>query len=445
MDTYKSTLVGLLGLSSLLLVSQPTRQSALRAQAVKVKKSNPDGKIPPHSKQHPQKKIYLVYFLMTVSAWLQEIFITNLYKKEYGLSNDVIFQLTLINFMTSGVVTVFSGAFADKYGRKSTNVVFTGCYGAAACLAMIPELPAIFAGRILGGIAQALMFGVLDSMIVSDFFARKLITQGCDLYRTFGTMGVINSFAAVACGVLGDRLIWATGYNKAPFVVSWLVMWQAMQLVWSKMRESYGAVSTDDMELKKNTPTLGAFFKRPYIWPLMLASMAFEGSSFMFAFAALPVINSVHRTKSELPATYLFACIMTSALVGSLTFNIMMVKRRVRHIRVLSLILLGANLVCYRLARPKNERSTFWMANAFGLLIGLYYPCIGTLKARLIDEGIRSTVFSLVRAPVYVYVIAQLLLNQGTPTMVRMFQTSSWWLTAAFAATWIISYNKKLP
>jgi hypothetical protein len=71
MDTYKSTLVGLLGLSSLLLVSQPTRQSALRAQAVKVKKSNPDGKIPPHSKKHPQKKIYLVYFLMTVSAWLQ--------------------------------------------------------------------------------------------------------------------------------------------------------------------------------------------------------------------------------------------------------------------------------------------------------------------------------------------------------------------------------------
>jgi MFS transporter, MFS domain-containing protein family, molybdate-anion transporter len=366
--------------------------------------------------------------------------------------------------MTSGVVTVFSGAFADKYGRKSTNVVFTGCYGAAACLAMIPELPAIFAGRVLGGIAQALMFGVLDSLIVSDFFSRKLITQGCDLYRTFGTMGVINSFAAVMCGVLGDRLIWATGYNKAPFVVSWLVMWQAMQLVWSKMvsayisdawlefplilslqRESYGAVSTDDMELKKNTPSLGTFFKRPYVWALMLAAMAFEGSSFMFAFAALPVINSVHRTKSELPATYLFACIMTSALVGSLSFNIMMVKKRFRHIRLLSLVLLGANFVCYRLARPKNERSTFWMANMFGLLIGLYYPCIGTLKARLIEEGIRSTVFSLVRAPVYLYVIAQLLLNQGTPTMVRMFQTSSWWLMAAFAMTWIISYNKKLP
>lgn len=107
---------------------------------------------------------------------------------------------------------------------------------------MIPETPALFAGRFLSGIAQAIMFSVLDSWIVGDFFARKLITQGCDLFRTFGTLAVINSFSAVVCGVLGERLIWATGSNKAPFVLSWLVMWQAMQAVWSKMVSSHSAV-----------------------------------------------------------------------------------------------------------------------------------------------------------------------------------------------------------
>ncbi|KAH6647542.1 hypothetical protein BKA67DRAFT_390722 [Truncatella angustata] len=375
----------------------------------------------------------------------KEIFINNLYRKDYGLSEELIFQLTLTNFVTAGVVSLFVGLFADRYGRKSTNVVLTGSYGAAACLAMIPEVPALFAGRFLGGIAQAIMFTVLDSWIVGDFFTRKLLTQGCDLYRTFGTLGVINSFAAVLCGVLGDRLIWATGYNKAPFVVSWLVMWQAMQAVWSKMREAYGAVTTDDLEMKNNTPALSDFYRRPYIWALTLSSTVFEGSAFLFAFAALPLLKSVHKTKTELPTTYIFACIMTSALVGALSFNIIGVRRKIRFVRLMSLILAGANFVSYQLARAKNERSTFWLSCAYGLLIGLYYPCMGTLKARLVDEGIRSTVFSWLRAPVYFYVVAQLLRNQGAPSTVKLFQTSSYWFTGAFALMWLISFHKKLP
>ncbi|KAK9420022.1 putative Molybdate-anion transporter [Seiridium unicorne] len=460
---YLKNFVGLAALSSVLLVAQPTRQTMLRAMASKIKKADPNAKIPPFSKNHPQLRIYKVFFTMVVAAWLQvmvsgrhdcfppanndlkEIFIHNLYKKDYNLPDETIFQLTLTNFATSGLVSLYIGAFADRFGRKSTNVLFTACYGAAACLAMVPEIPALFAGRFLGGIAQAIMFSVLDSWIVGDFFTRKLITQGCDLYRTFGTLGVINSFAAVACGVLGDRLIWATGSNKAPFVLSWLVMWQAMQAVWSKMREAYGAVSTDDMELKKNTPTLSAFYRRPYIWALTFSAMVFEGSAFLFAFSAIPVLKSVHKAKTELPTTYLFACIMTSALVGSLSFNILMVSRKVRFVRLMSFILLGANIVCYHLARPRTERRTFWLSNAFGLLIGFYYPCMGTLKARLVDEGIRSTIFSLLRAPIYLYVVAQLLLNQDAPTTARLFQSSAWWFTASFGVMWLVSFHKKLP
>jgi hypothetical protein len=197
--------------------------------------------------------------------------------------------------------------------------------------------------------------------------------------------------------------------------------------------------------MKKNTPALATFYRRPYIWALTFSAMVFEGSAFLFAFSAVPVLQSVHRTKTELPMTYLFACIMTSALVGSLTFNIVMVRRQIRFIRLLSIILLGANIVCYQLARPKKERSTFWSSNAFGFLIGMYYPCMGTLKARLVDEGIRSTVFSLLRAPIYLYVVAQLLLNHGAPTTANMFQSSAWWFTASFAAVWLVSFHKKLP
>jgi MFS transporter, MFS domain-containing protein family, molybdate-anion transporter len=197
--------------------------------------------------------------------------------------------------------------------------------------------------------------------------------------------------------------------------------------------------------MKKNTPALSAFYRRPYIWALTFAATVFEGSAFLFGLNAIPILKSVHKTKTELPTTYIFACIMTSALVGSLSFNILMVRRKIRFIALLSVILLSANLVCYRLSRPRTERSTFWLSNAFGFLIGLYYPCIGTLRARLVDEGIRSTVFSLMRAPIYLYVVLQLLLSSGAPTTPSIFRTSAYWFTAAFAFVWIISFHKKLP
>jgi MFS transporter, MFS domain-containing protein family, molybdate-anion transporter len=146
----------------------------------------------------------------------------------------MITKLSMVSYATTGVFSLFIGAFADKYGLKSTNVMFTSCYGAAAFLAMIPELPVLFIGRVLSGIASAIMFSVLDAWITQDFFARKLINSGCDLYRTFGTLGVINAAAAVASSIVGDRLIWASGYNKAPLLLSGIAMWQAMQLVWGK-------------------------------------------------------------------------------------------------------------------------------------------------------------------------------------------------------------------
>lgn len=197
--------------------------------------------------------------------------------------------------------------------------------------------------------------------------------------------------------------------------------------------------------MKKNTPALSTFYRRPYIWALTVSATVFEGSAFLFALNAGAVLQSVRKSKTELQMTYVFACIMTSALVGALAFNIVMVRKKIRFVRLMSIILLGANFIFWQLARAKSERTVFWLVNTFGGLIGIYYPCMGTLKARLVDEGIRSTIFSLLRAPSYIFVVAQLLLHQDTPSPTKLFSSSSWWLTGAFALMWLISFHKKLP
>jgi hypothetical protein len=69
--SYEVTFAGLAALSSLLLVSQPTRQSMLKEQAYRIKRADPHAKVPHQAAKHPQSRVYKVYFVMVVSAWLQ--------------------------------------------------------------------------------------------------------------------------------------------------------------------------------------------------------------------------------------------------------------------------------------------------------------------------------------------------------------------------------------
>jgi MFS transporter, MFS domain-containing protein family, molybdate-anion transporter len=182
------------------------------------------------------------------------------------------------------------------------------------------------------------------------------------------------------------------------------------------------------------------------MWVLTLATAAFEGGSYLLAMSAGPILQSVHKSKREIPLTYVFSCVLAWTLIGALGFNIAMVRRKLRFVRLLTIILAGSNFVFYRLAKPRTERSTFWVMCLYGFLLGMYYPCMGTLKARLIEEGIRSTAFSAMRAPVYLFVVAMMLHQSvnGASTS-QTFLVSCSLMTAAFAGVWMISLHKKIP
>ncbi|KAH8666311.1 hypothetical protein BX600DRAFT_461456 [Xylariales sp. PMI_506] len=446
--SYRNNLLALGALSWFLLVSQPTRKSELEAKGKKAKKENAAGvstTVAGHQdKKHPQSKVYQVYFLIMLSVWLQEIYVNTLYR-DYEYSSKLRFYLKITEYAVSGIYSVIGGGLADRRGRKSLCVFATSCYGASACLIMIPNLPLQFLSRALAAIGLSAILSTLEAWIATDFFARKLVQRGCDLYRTFGTMGVINAFSAVACGVLGDRLIAATGSKNAPLILSWLLMWQAMQQVWSAFKEVYGAVSTDDIQLKNSTPALSAYFQRPYIYAFTLASTVFEGSALLFATNAMSILEHVHKTDKVLPYTYIFASIVASALTGALTFNIVMQKRVIRHSQLMMFVLAASTFATFKLGHPKTERETFRVLCLFGFCSGLYFPCMSTMKSRMIEEGVRSTVFSAMRAPAYLFAVVALLLNEGATHPGKVFGPVPAWFTAAFAGFLIVSLNKRIP
>jgi MFS family permease len=155
-----------------------------------------------------------------------------LFKDEYALDASLVTTLFLTQFASAAISSAFVGVLADKFGRKTSCCVYTAVFACSCLAAIVPITPVLFLSRVLGGLSISLLSGVFESWVVCDFRTRKLFVKGCDLYRTFGTMGVVNTVAAIVSAFAGDRLVWLTGTTKAPLILSVVLAWWALQLIW---------------------------------------------------------------------------------------------------------------------------------------------------------------------------------------------------------------------
>ena len=161
-------------------------------------------------------------------------YLYSLYRDEYGLPASVVSALFTTGFVAGAASGVVVGALADRWGRKRACLAFCALYGVSALLTTTGAHPALlFAGRVLGGVATSILFSVFDGWMVADFRRRRLVDHGCDLSRTYGTMGTINSLTAIAAGVASEALVAATGSKKAPFYASSALLWLALQRIFA--------------------------------------------------------------------------------------------------------------------------------------------------------------------------------------------------------------------
>lgn len=144
----------------------------------------------------------------------------------------------IVGFLSGALTAPFIGTLADHHGRRTACLAFCLASAASCFLTAWPAVissfpgstthhslivPALFAGRILGGLATSLLFTVFESWMVADFRARGLDAQGQgggDLSRSFGLMATVNSMVAITSGLAAEWLVAATGSLKAPFGAS---------------------------------------------------------------------------------------------------------------------------------------------------------------------------------------------------------------------------------
>ncbi|KAI6587151.1 hypothetical protein MCOR12_009620 [Pyricularia oryzae] len=432
MDAYQINFAALIGLCGALFLAQPKAKEAAsetkgsKAGEKKTKKSA-------DTTDASQWPFLVVFCLVMGSDWLQGPFLYSLYREEHGISASIVSTLFTTGFLSGAVSGYFVGTLADKHGRKAACLLFCAAYAASCLLTTIPSVPLLFAGRVLGGISTSMLFSVFDSWMVTDFQNRKLADKGGDLSRTFVLMSTLNSVTAIISGVFSEWIVAVTGTRKAPFVTSMLLLGVAAYFISSKWAENYGGSAKQEKKkddksevIVDHTNKLSHILTDPKIIALGLASTMFEGSMYLFVFFWSPALNAAKTNDAGLPYGIIFASFMASGLAASLFFNVFMERGLLRYI-TLMIMILGAADVCFvsLSGAPRSEQSTFWIFCAFEACVGMYWPCMGLLKGKLISDGARAQVYSVLRIPLNLFVVISLMLTEGDAGYAQVFGACS--------------------
>lgn len=220
MEIYHANLAALLALCT-----------ALLAVHYKPAFAKPKTKARTWAPEAQQRSFLLVYALVMAADWLQGPFLYSLYTEEHRVPSSLVSTLFTTGFLSGAASGSFVGSAADRRGRRAACLSFCATYSLSCLATMVPSLPVLFLGRVLGGLSTSLLFSVFDSWMVTDFRKRELARKGGDLSRTFGTMSMLNSVVAIASGVVSEWLVSLTGTRKAPFAASIVLLGVAFWLI----------------------------------------------------------------------------------------------------------------------------------------------------------------------------------------------------------------------
>lgn len=274
------------------------------------------------------------------------------------------------------------------------------------------------------------MYSAFESWMVTEYHKRQMDKAGSSLSGMYGIMTTLNSIVAILSGVFSEWLVTFTGTKRAPFMASAGLLMIAFWIILVCWTENYGdSHQTSESSTGPQLDALKTFFTDKRILTLGLASCFFEGSMYLFVFFWTPALKAAQSLAGSpaLPLGMIFACFMGSVMLGSLAFNLLVSKYKlISHARLLTIIFATASSSLLITVVVQDEALTFWSFCVFEACVGMYWPSVGYLKGRFIDDGIRARIYGMLRIPLNTFVVVALsLIKEGPEYRNLVFMTCS--------------------
>jgi hypothetical protein len=110
-----------------------------------------------------------------------------------------------------------------------------------------------------------------------------------------------------------------------------------------------------------------------------------------------------------LPFGLIFAILMCSMMFGSLLYKHVSTSAIPLSPQKMLTGLLALASACFFVpGHFRDERLTLWCFCIFELCCGIYYPAMGSLKSKLVEDGSRASIYGILRIPLNVFVVLAL-------------------------------------
>lgn len=166
---------------------------------------------------------------------------------------------------------------------------------------------------------------------------------------------------------------------------------------------------------------------------------------YLFVFFWTPALKSVQTASTRLPYGLIFASFMASSLVASLAFTVVAEWQIVRYSTLLVIIMATADLCFFFSIHSQSEQTAFWIFCLFEATVGMYWPCTGCLKGKMIDDGTRAQVYSMLRIPLNLFVVVVLLYTGDSAAFISVFSLCSKLLLGSCGALAVSLLNSDAP
>ena len=345
----------------------------------------------------------IVFMLCKGADWLQGPYIYALYE-HYGFSHDAIGRLFIAGYGSSMVFGTFVGLFADSFGRKRNCLAYVVLYSISCVTKHFNNFHVLMFGRVLGGIATSILYSAFESWMVSEHKATAYPDDW--LSQTFALITLGDGIMAIACGLLASVLVDGASLSMvAPFDAALFFLVAGAAVIAATWKENYGdrAVAVT-ANFSKATSTI---FNNSKVALIGTVVSCYESSMYIFVFMWTPKLkDTLSATDPALPHGIIFASFMMCAMIGSQIYRTLTKDHSDEHILRGGFVVAAAAMAISALSDSNAINMGCFFA--FEVTVGLYWPSIGSVRAKHLPQETRATMMNIFRIGLNFIVIAML-------------------------------------
>ena len=332
----------------------------------------------------------VIYSVLVLSDGFRGPFLWPIYKS-YGINDQEIYMLYAITFFSSALFSSISGDMADRWS-KSYTLALACIIDGISCLARFSsDLNVLIAGHVLSGISFCTLFPILESWMIDKH--EKAGYSKSQLQEILAETSWLFGLVEICCGI-------GANFISSYYDYSYLLYLSTIFMIISfKMILDYDSPENrGSKRVKKATQNKGNANNSTLI-VIGITQAGFETLLTVFISLWAPALGNAAKN-TNVNFGYIFSIFMVSVMIGSKIYSFL--SKRLSD-GVISSIIFGisflAMIVCGLF--PESVSILVIAFNVFEIAFGIYLPCLGSLRSKLLPPDRRTYLMSLLKIPIY--------------------------------------------